>query len=97
MDHPLHEDARGVDLVGVELAGLDQLLDLGNRDPPGSGAQRVEVARGLAIDEIAVPVALPGVDEREVGDDATLEDVRVPSNSRTSLASLSTATLPSGA
>ena len=28
----LHEDARRDDVVGIELAGLDQLLDLGDRD-----------------------------------------------------------------
>ena len=44
--------------VGVELARLDELLDLGDRDPAGHGAQRVEVAGGLVEDEVAVPVAL---------------------------------------
>ena len=41
----LHEHARGVDVLRVEFAGFDEFLDLGDRDPPGRGAQRVEVAR----------------------------------------------------
>ena len=44
-------------LVRVDLAGLDQLLDLGDRDPAGHGAQRVEVARRLVEHQVAVPVA----------------------------------------
>ena len=31
-DDPLHVDARGVDLVGIERARLDELLDLGDGD-----------------------------------------------------------------
>ena len=32
VDDPLHEDAGRDDVVGVDLAGLDQMLDLGHRD-----------------------------------------------------------------
>ena len=64
-----------VDVVGVDLAGLDEILDLGDRDLAGGRHHRVEVARGLAVDEVALGVALPGVDEREVGDEAGLEHV----------------------
>ena len=73
--HPLHEDAGGVDVVRVELAGLDELLDLGDRDPPAHRGERVEVARRVAVDEVAVPVALPGAHQPEVGDDRLLQDV----------------------
>src|SRR5947208_59148 len=68
-DDPLHVDTRGVHVVGVELTGLHEVLDLGDADPPAHRRQRVEVARGVAIDEVAVPVALPGADQPEVGDD----------------------------
>ena len=61
--------------VRIELAGLDQLLDLGDRDAAGGRRHRVEVARGLAVDEVAEAVALPGRDQREVADDALLEHV----------------------
>ena len=44
-------------------------------DPAAHRGQRVEVARGVAVDEVAVPVALPGPDQPEVGDDRLLEDV----------------------
>ena len=33
----------------------------------GGRHHRIEVARGLAVDEIALGVALPGMDERDVG------------------------------
>ncbi len=60
---------------GVDLSGLDELLDLGDRDPAGRGTVRVEVGGGLPVDEVAVPVALPGVHQREVGADGPLENV----------------------
>ena len=70
-------------LVGIELAGLDQLLDLGDRDPPGHRAERVEVARRRVEDEVAVrsPAA---THEREVRDDASSSTYSRPSNSRVS-------------
>src|SRR3954451_21126697 len=54
----LHEDPRRVHIHRVELARLDQLLDLRNRDAPGRRAQRVEVLRALLVDQVAVPVAV---------------------------------------
>ena len=51
------------------------MLDFGDRDLRGSGHHRVEVPRGLAVDEITGGVALPGVDDREVGKQAAFHDV----------------------
>jgi hypothetical protein len=65
-----------VHLFRPDLADVDQVLDLGDGDPARGRAQRVEVARALAVDEVAGAVALPGVDQCEVGDDRLLEDVR---------------------
>ena len=45
---------------------------------PGRRRHRIEVARRLPVDEVAQPVALPRGDEREVADDAPLEDVLAP-------------------
>jgi len=64
-----------VDLVGVQRSRLDQLLDLGDRDPTTHRRQRAEVACGPSIDEVAVAVALPGADQAEVTDDRPLQDV----------------------
>src|ERR671911_893466 len=69
VDDALHEHARRVHLLGFDLADVDQVLDLGDGDPPGGGAQRVEVARALPVDEVPGAVPLPGVDQGEVGDD----------------------------
>ena len=85
--------------LGSSSPGLDQLLDLGDRDPPAHRGQRVEVARGVAVDEVAVPVALPGPHQAEVGDDRLLQHVlRGPRRSRTPgspSAGEATITLPS--
>src|SRR6185436_10870244 len=75
LDDAVDVDARRVDLVGIELAHLDQLLDLGHRDLAAGGDHRVEVARGLAVDEVARLVALPCLDHGEVGLDALLQHV----------------------
>ena len=58
LDDAVHVDAGQVDCVGVELAGFDELLDLGDADPAGHGGERVEVAGRLVEDQVAVPVAL---------------------------------------
>src|SRR5512140_3399683 len=77
-DDALDEDARRVDLVGVDLADLDELLDLRDRDLPRGGRHRVEVSRRLPVDEVSEPVGLPRGDEGEVGDDPALEDELAP-------------------
>ena len=53
----LYEDARGVDVIGVQRAWLDELFDLGDRHAAGGGHHRIKVARRLAVDEVAEAVA----------------------------------------
>ncbi len=43
LDDAIDENARRVDLVGIELADLDELLDLGDADFAAGGDHRVEV------------------------------------------------------
>ena len=62
-------------MVRVELAVGHQLLDLGDAHLARRRRHRVEVARGLAIDEIALVIALPRLDDRQVADDAALHHV----------------------
>src|SRR5271154_3200073 len=71
----LNVNARGDDMVAVDLARLDQMLDLGDGEPAGRRHHRIEVARRLSVDEIAFGVALPGMDEGNVGDEPGLHDV----------------------
>ena len=73
----MNEDGRGVDLVGIEFAGLDDDLGLSDGDFAAGGGVWVEVAGGAAVDEVAVGVGLPGFDESDVSLDAALEDVGV--------------------
>src|SRR6185437_927538 len=71
----LDEDAGRVDAVGIDRAGLDEVLDLRDGDARRRRHHRVEVARRLAVDEVAFGIALPGMDDGEIGDDAALHDV----------------------
>src|SRR5215468_10664102 len=73
LEDPLDVDRRQVDAIGVELADLDELLDLDDRDLAGLRAQRVEVARGLAKQQVAPAVAFPRLDDREVAADGVFE------------------------
>ncbi|MNV64015.1 hypothetical protein D3C71_1566390 [compost metagenome] len=59
-----------MDVVGVQRADGDDLLDLDDRDLAGGGHHRVEVAGRLAEDQIAALVGLPGLDDGQVGDQA---------------------------
>src|SRR5205814_10493911 len=48
--------------------------DFGDRHGGGGRHHRIEVARGLPVDEIPETIALPGLDEREVGLERRFED-----------------------
>ena len=52
--------------VGIQLANLDQVLHLRNRNFGSTGHHRVEVAGGLAINEVAPFITLPGFNQGEV-------------------------------
>src|SRR5579863_5053379 len=71
----LHENSRRHDEVGLDFAGLDQMLDLGDGDLAGGRHDRIEVPRGLAIDEIALGVALPRVDDRQIRDEPAFHHI----------------------
>ena len=75
LDDAVDEDARRVDLVGIQLADLDELLDFGHADLAASGDHRVEVPRGFSKNEVAGFVALPRLHERDLGRDARFEHV----------------------
>src|SRR5947209_10502499 len=57
-DDAVDEDARRVDAVRIELARFDELLDLGDADLSRRRRHRIEVSRGLPVDEIAEAVRL---------------------------------------
>src|SRR6266852_2529014 len=75
LEDGVDEDAGGVDLVGRQLAEFDELLDFSDYVIGGRGHHGIEVARGLAIDEIAPAIAFPGFDEREVPTQPALQNV----------------------
>ncbi len=66
LEDGVHEDAGSMNLVGIELAGFDEMFDFGDYKIGGGGHHGIKVARSFSIDEIAPAVALPGFDESEV-------------------------------
>src|ERR1700746_975041 len=72
---PLHENPGCVDMVGVDCASFDQMLDLHYRDPPGCRHHRIEVACRLSVDEITLAIGLPSMNDREVGDEASFHHI----------------------
>src|SRR6267378_664015 len=68
-------DAGSVDLVGIELAEVDEFFDFGDDEIGSGGHHGIEIASGLAIDEIAPAIALPRFDEREIAANGAFEDV----------------------
>src|SRR5579862_398125 len=75
MDQALDENARRDDVVGIDLARLDQILDFGHRHLARGRHHRIKIARGLAVNEVAFGIAEISVHDRQIGDDAALHDV----------------------
>ena len=64
-----------MDRIRVELAHGHDLFDLGDADFAAGGGGHVEIACGLAEYDIAGLVRLPGLHDRQIGEDAAFEDV----------------------
>ena len=64
-----------MNLRRIELPRFNQLLDLRDRDLPGLRAEWIEVHGGGMEDKVAVPVALPGMDQSEIGIDGLLQHI----------------------
>src|SRR5262245_62484896 len=78
-DHEaVYEHSRRVNALGIHVAHLDELLDLGDRDLAGGHGHGIEVAGRLSVHEVAEPVAFPGGDHRKVAHDPALEEVVAP-------------------
>src|SRR3546814_5901676 len=54
---------------------LEQFLDFGDRHAARCRHHRIEIARGLAVDEIALVVAAPRLDDGEIGGQPRLENI----------------------
>ena len=75
-DQPLHVDRRQMDAVRDRGCRPARSPRPRRRRSCARGRHRlVEVARGLAEDEVAALVGLPALDDGEVGADAALEDI----------------------
>src|SRR3546814_80011 len=74
-DQPLHEDPGCVHMVGIDRPRGEQFLDFGDRHAARCRHHRIEIARGLAVDEIALVVAAPRLDDGEIGGQPRLENI----------------------
>ena len=77
LENPLHVNAGRVD-IRIQFAGRDELLDFSDRDAARGRDHRIEIARGLAKNEISHRVALPGFDDGEIRGQRTLQNVFAP-------------------
>jgi len=77
LHHARHEDAGQVDQLGRDLAGLDDLVHLDDRDPRGLGEARIEVLAAAAELDVAEPVRAVTAQQGVVDVDRGLEHVRL--------------------
>src|SRR5260370_36929214 len=75
LENSVDEDARRMNLIGVELAEFNEFFNFGDDVVGGGGHHGIEVARRLAIDEIAPAVAFPRFDESEIAAQAAFKNV----------------------
>src|SRR6266568_5594861 len=76
LEDSVDENAGGVNLIRRKLAGFDEFFDFGDDVVGGGSHHGIEVARSLAINEIAPAIAFPRLDEGEIAAEAALHDVR---------------------
>ena len=74
------ENPRRDHVVRIDLAGLHQVLHLGDRHVGGRRHHRIEVPRRAPIQKITNAVAPPPLDKGEIGMERRLEDVRFVAN-----------------
>ncbi|CAH0326431.1 hypothetical protein SRABI128_05331 [Microbacterium sp. Bi128] len=62
-------------MVRFQLAGLDDHFGLGDRHGSRGSHHRIEVLRGIPVDQVAVGVGRAGVNQGDVGLDGALLDI----------------------
>src|SRR5215813_2398542 len=67
LNDPSYIHTRCMYVVGIDLSRFYQVLDLDDRDLGSRCHHGIEVLRRLPIDEVAPLVALPGLDQGEIG------------------------------
>src|ERR1700691_3837763 len=70
-----HEHARCMHHIRIKFSQFYQMFDFGDCDLCRGCHHGIEIARGLAINEVAPSVTLPGLDEGEIGFQRALHDV----------------------
>src|ERR1700674_1209762 len=78
LKNSFHKYAWCIHQVRIQFARFDQVLDFSDCDLGRGRHHRIKIARGFAVDEVTPSVALPGLDEGEVGFQRALHDVSAP-------------------
>lgn len=74
-DDALHENAGRVNVLRVDVARRHQPFHFGNCDLARHRAQRIEIARRLIVNEVAVTVADARANESVIANDAFFQYV----------------------
>jgi SEC-C motif len=72
----MNENSGRMYLGRGERADFDDLFDFCDRDFGGCGAHRIEVHRGVSINQVAEAVGLPRFDDREIAGDRRLQHMQ---------------------
>src|SRR5271168_280063 len=72
------ENPGRMNLIGVKLAKLDEFFDFGDDVIRRGGHHGIEVARRLAINQVAPAIALPRFNKRKVPPQSTFENILPP-------------------
>src|SRR5208282_625563 len=71
----IHIDSRRVHKIGINFPGFHKFFHLCNYEVSSRSHHWIQIARRLAIDEVAPAIALPRFDKGEIGSQRTFQDV----------------------
>src|SRR3954451_4715823 len=71
---PVHVDARCDDEIWIQIVCGIEYFDLGDGHPTGGGDERVEVAGGVSVGQVALSIRAMSVHQCDVRDDRLFED-----------------------
>src|SRR5215813_12851777 len=75
MDDAFDENAGRYDVIGIDLAWLNEMLDFRHRHSCRGRHRGIEIPRRLPIDEVTLAIALEGMDDGEISHKPGLHDV----------------------
>src|SRR5262245_59068188 len=76
-DDAMHVDPREVDVIRIDRAEFAKLVHLRHRGGGRRGHERREIARRAPKAQVAEAIASTGANQREVGRESALEQIRL--------------------